>query len=120
MPKIFRQSRLDHNAASGPVARTLSAAFAIAMLSFAGGCDDLVNPSDYGTGAEGEAVAQCIMRSERISGSLTRSEVERACVCLTERIANGSEQPLSGGTVVKAENQRALMRCAQDLGLNKD
>ncbi len=79
------------------------------------GCSDLADPRDYGGGAAGQAVAQCIARTEDDNSSLSREEAGRLCTCLTERIEAGTEDPISNGSVDRAETQRALLRCAADL-----
>ena len=81
------------------------------------GCSDLADPRDYGGGAEGQAIAQCVERTEDDNSSLTREEAGKLCSCLTERIAEGTEDPISNGSVNRAETQRALMRCAADLDI---
>lgn len=93
------------------------AGLALGALVLLAGCSDLVDPGEYGGGAEGQAMAQCISRTEDDNRSITREEAASLCTCLNERIAEGSEKPISGGAVDRAENQRALLRCAADLGI---
>lgn len=97
--------------------RLLVFPFAAAALALTAGCSDLADPGDYGGGAEGTEFAQCVTRTQDDNSSLTRDEAETLCTCLNERIAEGTEQPISDGTVDRAETQRALMRCAADEGI---
>jgi hypothetical protein len=68
-------------------------------------------------GSEGQEFAQCVTRTEDDNPAITREEAASLCTCLNERIAKGTEQPISDGSVDRAENQRALLRCAADLGI---
>jgi hypothetical protein len=97
-----------------------SRAFVASMIALIAGCSDTVDPREYGGGDKGRAIAQCIERSERQSGLLTREEAGRACTCLSKRIAAGEERPISRGSVIEAENERALMRCVADGGIGAE
>lgn len=89
----------------------------LAAVLLTAGCSDLADPRDYGGGNEGQEFAQCVTRTENDNPSLAREEAAKLCTCLNERIAEGTEQPISDGSVDRAETQRALLRCAADLGI---
>ncbi|MEE4201790.1 hypothetical protein [Erythrobacter sp.] len=102
-----------------PVLRAGFARIALgaAALALTAACSDLADPRDYGGGAEGQVFAQCVTRTEKDNPDITREQAASLCTCLNERIAEGTEQPISDGSVDRAENQRALLRCAEDLGI---
>ncbi|WP_162627706.1 hypothetical protein [Erythrobacter sp. KY5] len=97
--------------------RAVCMALGAGVLMLAAGCSDLADPRDYGGGAEGRIFAQCVTRTETDNPSITREQAESLCTCLDERIAQGTERPIANGTVARSETQRALLRCAADLGI---
>ncbi len=120
--RTLRRTRFTLNHAALRVRSGLRPwALALCAVPFAlVGCGDVPDPADYGGGDTGQAIAQCIERTEREDTDLTREQVGTLCTCLTERIADGTEQAMATGTVNRAEMERAMGRCAADNGIALD
>ncbi|MEE4212156.1 MAG: hypothetical protein V2I43_23165 [Parvularcula sp.] len=120
MAFIAQPFRLNARVLPFPSAGLARVALGVAALALLSACSDLADPRDYGGGTEGTEFAQCVTRTEDDNPSLTREEAAQLCTCLNERIAAGTEQPIANGSVARSENQRALLRCAEDLGIEAE
>ncbi|MEM1052391.1 MAG: hypothetical protein AAGI28_09885 [Pseudomonadota bacterium] len=71
------------------------------------------DPDDYGGGAIGEAVAQCITKTERADSSVTREQSGEMCMCITDK----TYAALSGRGMTRSRMESALLSCAHNAGI---
>ena len=93
-------------------ARPIALAFPLALafaLAACGGPD----PADYGGGAKGEAIAKCIVKTERADSAMTREQSGALCTCVTDK----TYAALTGGGMNKASLTRAFVGCAKQAGV---
>lgn len=86
---------------------------ALAVLSACNAPD----PADYGGGAQGEAIAKCVAKTERADSSVTRAQAGEMCTCLTDKVMASAKSAMSGGSINTASMERAFMGCAAKAGV---
>ena len=81
----------------------------LAVSTLALAACDMPGADEFGGGAEGAAIVQCVSRTERMSDAITREQAADMCTCVTERagteiIGNDAFPP-------------ALAACAKEAGI---
>ncbi|MEM9500385.1 MAG: hypothetical protein AAF941_00935 [Pseudomonadota bacterium] len=93
-----------------------SIAFVLIALTLTAACNS-PDPADYGGGARGEAVAKCIVRTERADSAVTRQQSGELCSCVTDKLLSGAQAALSGGGMSKSAMESAFIGCARKAGV---
>ncbi len=89
---------------------TLTPIVLFSAAALLAGCN-APDPSDYGGGAEGAAIAKCISRTERADSSITREQAGEMCTCITEKM---SKAITNGG---RGMSEATLTSCATKAGI---
>lgn len=84
----------------------------LALIAALAACN-APNPSDYGGGVKGEAIAKCVAKTERADSAITREQAGEMCTCITDK----TYAALTNGGMKQSSVERALLGCVKSAGV---